>query len=235
MRRREYAQRGDYHKHLDPSWIYYSTYVLKMRQVRAYLARLPATAFILDLGCGEGILVEEYRKKGYCIWGIDHNYGGSHVIPSDATALPFSDNSFDIVLLLDVIEHLSLNQQAGALREIARILKLNGELVASVPNLAHLNSRLRFLFRGELHRTASITKHPGDRPIAEYNVLLEKAGFTVVSQSGLTPTIPLVVTWLLWKRPAQLVWLDAWLSRIFPPALCFVNLIRARRERDDLA
>jgi SAM-dependent methyltransferase len=235
VRKREYIQRGDYHKHLDPSWVYYSTYVLKMEQVRTYLAQLSPTSLILDLGCGEGVLVEEFRQKGYLIWGLDRNYGGSHIILGDATALSFSDDSFDVILLLDVIEHLSFDLQTKALQEVARTLKVNGELIASFPNLAHLNSRLRFFIRGELHRTASITKHPGDRPIAEYYVLLEEAGFKIVSRKGFTPTIPLLATKLLRKFPAQLTWLDSWLSRVFPPEICFVNLIRARRERHEPA
>ncbi|MBA2258691.1 MAG: hypothetical protein H0W18_07335, partial [Acidobacteria bacterium] len=41
-----------------------------------------------------------------------------------------------------------------------------GELLVSVPNLAHLQSRIQFLLRGRLIRTASELKHPGDRPHA---------------------------------------------------------------------
>ena len=57
--------------------------------------------------------------------------------------------------------------QPVALAEIHRVLAPGGEAFVSVPNLAHLQSRLHFLLKGRLIRTASESKHPGDRPIAE--------------------------------------------------------------------
>ncbi|MFQ5854624.1 MAG: class I SAM-dependent methyltransferase [Anaerolineae bacterium] len=160
----------------------------------------------------------------------DRHYGSQWILPGDARTLPFANNTFDVVLLLDVIEHIPLGQQEAIIREIARVLRQGGCLLASIPNLAHLNSRLRFFWRGELHRTASVSKHPGDRPLAEHLSLLQDSGFTILSHQGVTPTVPGVVTWLLWKRPSKFVWLDAWLSRLFPPGLCFTTLIRACLE-----
>jgi 2-polyprenyl-6-hydroxyphenyl methylase/3-demethylubiquinone-9 3-methyltransferase len=226
----EYTKRGDYHKHLDPFWPYASTYVLKMKFVRDYLDHLSPHHVILDAGCGEGVLVKEYRNKGRRIWGVDLGYGGPFVIPGNVVSLPFAEHTFDVALFLDVIEHLPFDSQLKAVTEIHRVLKPGGELLASIPNLAHLNSRLRFLLRGELHRTASVKKHPGDRPIVEYRQLLEEAGFTITGQRGLTPTIPLVVTWVVWKRPMQFIWLNRLLSRMMPAGWCLVNLITARRE-----
>jgi SAM-dependent methyltransferase len=204
--------------------------MLKMRWVRKLLDDLPKDTSILDVGCGEGVLVNLYRKIGYGIWGVDRNYISQWIVPGDAKRLPFATDIFDVVLLLDVIEHIHLTQQEKVIKEVIRVLRQGGYLIASIPNLAHLNSRLRFLFKGELHRTASVRKHPGDRPLAEYLSLLRHSGFTLLSCQGVTPTVPGLVTWLLWKRPAKFVWLDAWLSCLFPSALCFTSLIQARLE-----
>ena len=38
---------------------------------------------ILDVGCGEGVLVEKYRKEGYSIFGIDIDYSSEHVMKND--------------------------------------------------------------------------------------------------------------------------------------------------------
>ena len=57
----EYARAGDYHKHLDPNWSYTPTYLKKMSHVRDFIAGLPKDTPILDAGCGEGVLVEEFR------------------------------------------------------------------------------------------------------------------------------------------------------------------------------
>ena len=70
------------------------------------------------------------------------------------------------------------------------MLAPSGELLVSVPNLAHLQSRVHFLLTGRLIRTASEIKHPGDRPIAEYLRLFERAGFAVVERRGIFPTVP---------------------------------------------
>lgn len=58
-RTEEYHKRGDYHKNLNPNWAYYPTYIAKAKLVKAFIDKLPAKAKILDVGCGEGVLVEE--------------------------------------------------------------------------------------------------------------------------------------------------------------------------------
>ena len=61
----EYAVRGEYHRHLDKRWAHYPIYVEKIRLIEQILDALPRTANIVDLGCGEGVLVEKYRAQGY--------------------------------------------------------------------------------------------------------------------------------------------------------------------------
>ncbi|MEM7478861.1 MAG: hypothetical protein AAF483_28075, partial [Planctomycetota bacterium] len=61
----EYAERGEYHRTLDKKWKYYPVYVEKMRLVRRYLEGCSKQEKIADLGCGEGLLAEEYQNKGY--------------------------------------------------------------------------------------------------------------------------------------------------------------------------
>ena len=133
---------------------------------------------MLDAGCGEGVLVEEYAGR-LAITGVDPNYSSPHVRQASLLDLPFEAGSFDRALCLDVLEHLTYEEQPRALRELHRVLKADGELLVSVPNLAHLQSRVHFLLTGRLIRTASEQKHPGDRPIAEYLRLFTQAGFTV--------------------------------------------------------
>jgi len=118
----EYAKQGDYHRNLDPDWSYTPTYLKKMYYVRQFLDSLPKGTRILDAGCGEGVLVEEYLAKGYSIQGIDLNYESEIAKRGDILNMPFKDESFDVVLLLDVFEHLSFMDQPKALKEIHRVL-----------------------------------------------------------------------------------------------------------------
>jgi len=188
----EYAQRGEYHKYLDPNWSYYPTYIAKMKFIRGYLKNVPKTWRILDAGCGEGVLVEELLSHGYDVVGLDLNYSSKFVLRADITKMPFSDKTFDLVLCLDIVEHLNYVEQEMAIAEIGRVLKNCGTSILSIPNLAHLYSRLCFFFRGELRRTANIKKHPGDRPIIEYIQLLREGGFRIIRRKGLSPTFPLI-------------------------------------------
>ena len=80
------------------------------------------------------------------------------------------------------------------------MLARGGELLVSVPNLAHLQSRVHFLLTGRLIRTASESKHPGDRPVADYLQLADRAGFELIARRGIFPTVP-VLTRLIRRHP----------------------------------
>lgn len=225
----EYASRGDYHREPDRHWDYRPTYLAKLAFVRRYLTALLPTTRVLDVGCGEGVLVDEFSGR-LPIEGVDLNYSTSRVRLGSVTALPFEDGVFDRVLCLDVLEHLRLDEQSAALGEIRRVLAPDGEALISVPNLAHLQSRIHFLLRGRLIRTASPAKHPGDRPVSEYLGLATQAGFTVAGRSGVFPTVP-VLTALIRRNPAALGWLHDALTRLLPvPGWCFLNLLRLRKS-----
>lgn len=229
VRTGEYAARGDYHRAPDASWDYLPTYLAKLSVVRAWLDALPATARVLDAGCGEGVLVEEYAGR-LAITGVDPNYSSPHVRQASLLELPFEAGSFDRALCLDVLEHLTYDEQPRALRELHRVLKGDGELLVSVPNLAHLQSRVHFLLTGRLIRTASEQKHPGDRPIAEYLRLFEKAGFATVARRGIFPTVP-VLTAMIRRNPVRLGWLHRTLTAALPVAgWGFLNIVTLRKR-----
>lgn len=228
VREGEYAERGDYHREPDPDWDYYPTYLAKLTIVRAWLDRLPREVRVLDAGCGEGILVEEYADR-LAIEGIDASYSSGRVRHGSLTALPYGDGAFDRALCLDVLEHLTFEEQPRALAELHRVLAPGGELLVSVPNLAHLQSRVHFLLRGRLIRTASELKHPGDRPAADYMAMGRRAGFTLTDRHGIFPTVP-VLTHLIRKHPRALLPLHRALTRILPvPGWCFLNLLTFRK------
>src|SRR5207253_5102776 len=99
VRRGEYAARGDYHRTPDPSWDNYPTYLAKLKAVRRYLDALPSGTRVLDAGCGEGVLVDEYAGR-LAITGVDVNYASDRVTQGSLTRLPFPDGAFDHALCL---------------------------------------------------------------------------------------------------------------------------------------
>ncbi|HEY3886679.1 MAG TPA: methyltransferase domain-containing protein, partial [Vicinamibacterales bacterium] len=174
-------------------------------------------------------IVEEFHDR-LAIEGVDPNYSSERVRRGSLAALPFADQSFDRALCLDVLEHLTYDDQSRALTELHRVLLPGGELLVSVPNLAHLQSRIQFLLRGRLIRTASESKHPGDRPIVEYLQLAKRAGFTLTGRTGIFPTVP-VLTHYVRRYPRRLQPLHRALTRLLPvPGWCLLNMLTLRKS-----
>lgn len=108
---------------------------------------------ILEVGCRAGNLTQHYAQ-GNRVVGVDIDRNAlklfeerlalsGHWVDVDSEALPFATNSFDLVVLSEVMEHLRFPQ--AALAEIHRVLRPEGSLVGSVPNSFRLRNRLRFL------------------------------------------------------------------------------------------
>lgn len=226
----EYSTKGDYHKSIDKNWRYYPIFFFKMKQIDVFFNSVPKTYKILDLGCGEGNIVEKYRKLGYNIIGLDLNYSSDFVKKGDIRHTPFEDGEFDIILCLDVLEHLNFSDQDPALKEIHRILKTDGTALLSLPNLAHFISRISFLLTGMLVRTSSIDRHPGDRPIKEFIQLINQNDFYLIKRVGIFPTLVLS-SLFTWYFPHRVIWLHSIINNIFAyPNWCFLNLIYCKKK-----
>ena len=226
----EYAESGDYHKHLDPNWSYTPTYLKKMKYIRRFLEKLPKDYPVLDAGCGEGVLVEEFANKGFKIEGVDLNYESPFVKRGDILNMPFyEDGQFNVVLLLDVFEHLTFANQPRVLHELRRVLRPGGVLLISIPNLAHWNSRFQFTLRGNLDRSDVETNHVGERPLRENVQLLRQAGFKIERIIGITLTVPFLYRPVICRWPARFRWLHDALDFLAVPSLAMLNLFWCRR------
>ncbi|MFH1770971.1 MAG: class I SAM-dependent methyltransferase [archaeon] len=225
----EYAKKGDYHKHLDKTWKYYPFYVVKMEFIKKYLSKVPKNKTILDVGCGEGVLVNEFKSKGYNIKGLDYNYSSKNVLKGDITNMKLKDNTYDLIMALDVLEHLSFADQELAVKEMKRIIKKSGRILLTIPNLSHFASRFTFLFLGKLLRTSEIERHIGDRPISEYLDLFRKRGLKVTMKKGQFPTYP-ISSALSYTFPGKTVWLHRLVNKfVIFPNWCFTVIVELKK------
>jgi SAM-dependent methyltransferase len=94
---------------------------------------------VLDVGCGAGIISEHVFKMGNSVTCADlptitsltHKRRDLLVVTSDAEQLAFAPNSFDVIIALEILEHLW--NPHGFLDEAYRVLGPNGRLIIEVP------------------------------------------------------------------------------------------------------
>lgn len=115
-------------------------YAARRRQVAQRLVASKAPgAWALDLGAGSGGNTRLLSAAGYLAVALEQDpvaaaasqARGLDVLRGDAELLPFPDETFDVVLACDVLEHLS--DDAAASREVFRVLRPGGQFLITVP------------------------------------------------------------------------------------------------------
>jgi SAM-dependent methyltransferase len=159
----------------------------------------PQGKMLLDVSCKEGDVLRSLAAQGFILRGTNFEPSGPPLdgVPIDygvdlLKRLPYADASFDVVLLIEVIEHLENHRTA--LGELARVLKPDGVLILTTPNIMRLNSRFHFFLSGyhktkrrfipfatPLDQAHRFHNYPIDLPILYYlckqnGLLLERLG-----------------------------------------------------------
>jgi 2-polyprenyl-3-methyl-5-hydroxy-6-metoxy-1,4-benzoquinol methylase len=221
----EYSVCGAYHAELrmPPTWL--PRYFRRLHIVQEVLsAHLPEEASIIDVGGGEGALVEGLVELGFKnIVGVDPYapFSNGRMVKGDILALPFHGAAFDAVICLDVLEHVPLHLQLNAARSLERLLKPGGFALVSVPNMAHLKSRIDFLFKGQPWRN-KLRKHPGELTMLERLQVLREAGLLLADSVGLHLTLSYNPTP---KGPLGRLISSIMFSVAMPPALCWTVVL----------
>ena len=145
----------------------------------------------LDVGCGPGSFISTLPDDVDCI-GVDvtsvqveyarSKYGkrGKRFSVIAPGILPFSRDTFDIVTLLELVEHISAREAEVLLGEVFRVLRPGGKIVLTTPNYASLWPLLEILvdrFGGVAYADQHITKYVG----SSLRRLIAQIGFRDVS------------------------------------------------------
>jgi methionine biosynthesis protein MetW len=148
---------------------------------------------VLDVGCGDGAVAHFLKTQKLCqVYGVDFSHTalkrasrrGLPVVCGDlSTVLPIKSSSVDTVFFGDVIEHLYFPEVA--LKEIRRVIKPNGRLILSCPNMGYWRYRLQYLTTGLFPETEWIEPHLwNSEHIRFFN---PKLLYDLLSFTGFTP------------------------------------------------
>jgi 2-polyprenyl-3-methyl-5-hydroxy-6-metoxy-1,4-benzoquinol methylase len=240
-------------RELEPMEAYYDGFYRELSAIDALsngfskieelLPNLPPKARVLDIGCGHGTVSSALVEGGFEVVGLEANQEalessrrkGIIGIKCDIGRKIELEPDFDLVLLLDVLEHVF--NPLFLLEEAVRMLRPGGSLILSVPLYFDLADRLRILFTGsvlsydnrcygsslcERFRSYNYDHIRFFRPadIAELCGLagleVEKIAYQPMRLSG-------------WLSPLARVVSNRWTAGLFPGLLAHGMKVRARK------
>jgi methionine biosynthesis protein MetW len=167
------------------------------RTTMSVIARLvPQGSRVLDLGCGDGALLEMLQRERGCTgYGVEIDDAnvlacvkrGVNVVQLnlDEGLNMFDDNSFDVVLQVDTLQHL--RNAETMLVETARVGRIG---IVAFPNFAHWPNRLSIL-RGRMPVTKRLPYQWYDTPnirvgtFKDFEVLATKNRLAILDAFGL--------------------------------------------------
>lgn len=194
---------------------------------------------LLDIGAGRGEMLKAATARGWKAVGLEpasefarfaREYSGAEVIEAKLEDRPFEENSFDVVTLGAVLEHVF--NPVEILREINRVLRPGGMLWLDIPNEAGAFYRLGNLYQRMHRRDWVVNLSPTFPPYHVFGFtprsmrcLAKLTGFDIVElktyaasavidtrESPVSPVIRPVVRWLLGvsERIGAGTYMDVW-------------------------
>jgi methionine biosynthesis protein MetW len=159
---------------------------------------VPQGARVLDLGCGEGVLLERLRdKRGAHVRGVEIDLTkvaacigrGLPVIQADLDeGLPFfADGSFDVVILSQTMQVVRRPDLV-----LAEMLRVGKRGVVSFPNFAHWRNRAHLALRGRMPVSPSIPYSWFETPNIHHTTIPDFRDFCAQVGAAVEREVPLV-------------------------------------------
>jgi len=159
------------------------------------VSRFKGRGRVLEVGCAHGFLLDHFRKSGWDTYGVELSNASAryakNVLELNVQNVPldqadFPDNFFDVVLMLDVIEHFP--DHKAAFDVVRRALKHDGIIVAQVPwELSHWEKVLCAIANGKRPGTIepdAVPAHLCFFTPRTLRLMLEKHGLKVIKRES---------------------------------------------------
>jgi 2-polyprenyl-3-methyl-5-hydroxy-6-metoxy-1,4-benzoquinol methylase len=196
---------------------------------------------VLDVGCGEGLFASVLTRHANAVAGIDiipvprHREAFDEYVCADLSeglakaANGLRKRSFDRILMMDVLQQLPYPE--APLRDAKALLKPNGLVVVSVPNVANLSVRAGLAFGNFEYGDRGILDRAHLRFFTRKSLraLLDQCGYDIVSERASTVPLEFVL-----DVPPENAMMKAFngvlrlLTRIFPRLLGYQWVVAAR-------
>ncbi|MDO8433176.1 MAG: class I SAM-dependent methyltransferase [Candidatus Binatus sp.] len=119
----------------------------RVRGAIALAAAPGSSSLALDLSAGDGLSSGMLAERGWRVISTEYRTKKPGWVAANLDRdLPFRDSRFDLVLMLEVIEHLA--DIPHALGEIGRVLRPGGTAIVTTPNRLNVSSRIHYLLSG---------------------------------------------------------------------------------------
>jgi len=146
---------------------------------------------ILDVGCNTGNLGEKLIKEKSCrVFGIDNSKNAVlmarkkldkvMLFDLETYKIPFPNEKFDVIIFADVLEHVRYPEKI--LKKYSSMLKSNGIILASLPNVANINIRLNLFFGKWNYQDAGILDRTHMRFFTKKTIvsLFKNSGYKII-------------------------------------------------------
>jgi SAM-dependent methyltransferase len=155
---------------------------------------LPERSKVLDIGCFPPYLYNFLKKQNFDVYGIcsPHevlNQPKVSVLNIDTDSLPYRDDQFDLVVMSEVMEHLTDNP-VNIMSEVYRVLKPNGFFLLTTPNVLRTQNVISLIIGKNIYfsldqlknssqKTGTIYfRHNREYTLAEVLILLKSSCFS---------------------------------------------------------
>ncbi len=172
---------------MNPTRDYYLIHEARYKKILREIREIGGEKLkILDVGCYPYHLGAMLEKAGHEVWGISSEHEPMKnkkiaILNIETDPFPYKDNTFDLVLCSEVIEHLP-HSPTPALREMYRVTKKGGHMLLTTPNIF---GSLHMLFRlfghapsGE-HTTNVYHRHNHEYALHELVGVVQSAGWAI--------------------------------------------------------